>query len=786
MRSPWVFSLTLLVATSASAQAPASEDHARLQKWRFRTEPVAVPAGGLAWSFGGASWMFESGRFWLQEPTSGGAVTGLVFEGSGRFRLAVPDAIELAQLRRFAERPGLAGLDEPFSSLVLRTSGELPLKGGQIPPIPPANAFAPNPLARERHEIWLLRQLHDADARVLAALGDPGDLYLRADMKTAGLGWLAFDYDGRRLEEIRVESYHAGTTMIETWLALDRPEERDARGRPASEARPAVDIEHVDIAADLTQAGRDGGWVRGRFRAGVRAVPNATAQGARTVQLFLTPRAKVTAVSENGRPLTFLRDHVGGRTSSLDNQLYDNSLVVLLEEPLTPGTARRFDVEYEMDMLNYARGRSWYPEAEGDETQLTDVHTARLELTVRKKHEVRAMGVLQGEPADNEGNRTTSVWTSAEPVKMLTFSFAERFHEEKVQAEGLPEVICFGPRVGMSTKNKFWNVGADVANSISYFEQLLDARLPRRPLYVTGIQGGHGQSFDSFIHMGEGSFDVTSVGATELFRAHEVAHQWWGHLVGEATYRDVWLAEAFAEYSAMMFVQATMKDGPKLFQEILVAYRDQVTGSFKSDFSRFSRSGLTWLNRSAQIDRIGPIGHGWRANTGEVPIAYLSQVYTKGALVLHMLRSLLNDMTRNDQVFIGVLRDFVRTHRGGHASTRDFEAALANRVPAEWSWFFDQWVYANAIPTYRWRSDIAAAPNDKGQYTVALTVRQSDVPPGFKMPVPVTVEFPGGKTGRLRVLVDEPEETFTLSFPEKPKGLTFNPDSEVLSRTKRD
>lgn len=50
------------------------------------------------------------------------------------------------------------------------------------------------------------------------------------------------------------------------------------------------------------------------------------------------------------------------------------------------------------------------------------------------------------------------------------------------------------------------------------------------------------------------------------------------HLVGETTYRDVWLAEAFAEYSAMMFVQATMKDGPKLFQEILAAYRDEVSG----------------------------------------------------------------------------------------------------------------------------------------------------------------------------------------------------------------
>src|SRR5437763_14594575 len=115
--------LLLTLALPAAAQTAQSlrDDYDRLQHWRFRTEPVAVPAGGLTWTVEGATWRFESGRFWLEEPTSGGAVTGVVFEGKGRFQMAVPDAAELVQLRRFAKRPDLAAVDEGFSALVLRT-----------------------------------------------------------------------------------------------------------------------------------------------------------------------------------------------------------------------------------------------------------------------------------------------------------------------------------------------------------------------------------------------------------------------------------------------------------------------------------------------------------------------------------------------------------------------------------------------------------------------------------------------------------------------------------------
>jgi hypothetical protein len=780
----------LALARASDAADPATAvraDYETLLQGRYATTAQPVPAAGLRWSFEGASWTLESGSLWLAEPSSSGAVTGLVFEGKGRFHLDVPDATELAQLRRFTRRPALGALEATFSSFVLRLSGPLPF-GLEARPV---TSFAPLKLALDRHQQWRVERWFDADARLAAALATPGDSYLRMEMKTEDFEWLTFEYDGRRMEEIRVASYNATYSWEEAWLGLDRPSERDPRGRPASPPRQALDLLHVDLAVDLTRAGRDKGWMAGRFQARLRLLPTAgVAPGSRALQLRLHPLAKVTSVREGGHELTYLRDALGKRDRHLDDRLYDESLLILLDEPLAPGAERRLEVDYELEIRNYAAGRLWYPSAEGEEAILADPHTARLELTVRSRHEARAMGRRsEGEGGGKEGQET-SVWIVDEPTKMLSFVYAaEKFHETRLAPDtatgGGLEVVCFGERVGMSTEGKFFNVGADVANSLRYFEQLFAQPLSRRPFYVTSIDGFHGQSFESFLELSQGSFWAESPGATELFRAHEVAHQWWGHLVGAASYRDVWLGEAFAEYSAMMFVEAAVAGGPKVFREILRAHADEVTGSLKSGFSKFARPGVSLVNR-AYGDRIGPIGLGWRANTGEVRTAYSSQVYNKGSLVLHMLRRLVGDLTQSDRAFGDILRDFLAHHRGGLASTADFEAAVARRVPADWSWFFDEWVRGTEIPTYRWRYEIVAGTNDRGQYLAQLQVSQRDAPPGFKMSVPVEAELADGTTARTRVMVDKSDQLFTLTFPKRPKSITFNPEGEVLARTKHD
>src|SRR5438445_10059004 len=65
--------------------------------------------------------------------------------------------------------------------------------------------------------------------------------------------------------------------------------------------------------------------------------------------------------------------------------------------------------------------------------------------------------------------------------------------------------------------------------------------------------------------------------------SHEVAHQWWGHTVGWASYRDQWMSEGFAELSASLFIQ-TIEKNPQEFIKFWSDERDLLTEKSRLGF----------------------------------------------------------------------------------------------------------------------------------------------------------------------------------------------------------
>lgn len=762
---------TLFVAPSG---ADPLEDYTRLRTWVYSAIPSPVPAGGVSWSRDTATWSLASGRFWVQEATADGTVSGLVFEGEGRFTMEIPDRFELAQLRRFRRDGELDRLTFRFTKMVMRGSSlaDLPL-----PLTAPADVTV-HDLARDRHEFWLEQYLVDADARVVEALLNPGAEYLHADMLTDEDDWVVYDYDTHRLEEIGVRTWVRRDSVVGSWISLDRPEERRPDGRPAGEEEWPLDLEHLDVTARVGGMGKRGGYRKTDFSATVRFA--ARQDGLRALRLSLHPLARVDRVTDaSHRELPFVRDNIGARSRAFDKRLHNPQLTIFLAEPATAGQALVLIVDYALEISNFVSGADWYPTFHPSGRGLTDLHTARIAVTAPDDIEVRAMGIKEAETG--EGKLQTTVFRVDRPARMVTFTTARRLIEERHDLVGLPTVVVFGSDYSMS-ENMLHDTGADIVSSLNYFQELFDAKLPGDELRAAMIAGSHGQAFDGMLHLSEYS-GVESSATVPFFRAHEVAHQWWGHLVGWKSYRDQWLSEGFAEYSAMLYMAASLDNGERLFHEALQVTRDELTGSLKTAFSRFSRPGQTLLNARA-VGRIGPIGHGFRANVGESPGAYFSLAYNKGAYVLHMLRTIMRSLTGNDETFFAVLRDFVTTYQGDAASTEDFQRIVAKHAPADWSWFFDQWVYGADIPTYEWDWK-TGAKTPEGKTEIVLRVRQSDVPPGFKMLVPVRVELPGGRGGEMPVMIDEPEEELTIALPAAPKSVELNPDHAVLARVTR-
>ena len=775
--------LLAAAAPSATAVTPevAVEDYGRLLAWQFSETVAPVPEEGFSFAVDAATFQLTSGTVQAMAPTADGLVSGFVFEGQGSFRLEVPHEIEQENLARLSGQPLADAYETSFQRLLLRTTGD---QAARLAAAVGAadRAYGPHAWARKTHQRWMEKQGIDVDARVVCGLLTADDLYLRAEMDTGGEP-LTFTYDALAREELQLDVFR-NHRFTERWVSLDRAADRRADGSPSGERNGVVDVEHVDVTVDLTGKTRSirTGASRTLVRevglvADVRFVPRR--EGLQAIGWSLSSFAEVESVhDEAGNELAFLRDQVGKRTNDLDNDRWDDSLVVLFPEPLAAGEPVKLRFAYNQEMPNYAPGRSWYPGLPDD---FNDRHSIVMTIHNHQRHRVRAAGEMVSEEV-GDGVRTT-VWEIDRQAKMVSFTYGDDFVEKELEVEGVPKVVSFGPQV-----SKGWggsmikNVGVDVVNSLQFFQWLLDDELPYPEIQITGIAAYHGQAFDGFLHAADATYQSESPGASEMFRAHETAHLWWGHRIGWKSYRDQWLSESLAQYTAMMFVEATMKNGRREMEDILDEFTKSIRGQLS--LSKYARPGLGGLDLDQRDrDRLGPICLGYRAATAEMPYGYTAQVYYRGPLVLHMLREVLAGLGQGDDYFVAVLRRFVAEYSGKDASTEDFVAVVNEVVPGDWSFFFDQWLCGVEEPSYRW--NYRTSKGGDGGWVIDLDVEQRDVSDDFVMPVPVSIDLGGGRTARYTALMDAAEKSFQIPVPEKPKKVELAPGHSLLAKVEK-
>jgi peptidase M1-like protein len=405
----------------------------------------------------------------------------------------------------------------------------------------------------------------------------------------------------------------------------------------------------------------------------------------------------------------------------------------------------------------------WFPRY-GSPPQAADVD---LTFHTPKRYHFAAIGHLADSRED--GDVVTTHWVTERPADQVCFNLGE-FEELRIAQPGVPPVtvqingdahrqlgqLLFGQR------DPGGDVGHDVASSLGFFSSMYGPAL-FQSYYATEIPFSYGQAFPGLVYFSVGTFQtVDESGGQEMFRAHEMAHQWWGIGVEPAGYRDAWMSEGFAEFSGLWFMQVRLRDNDKFFKKL-----------------KASRHDIRSRRNDAQ-----PIALGYRVgDVGGLPGDYQTIIYDKGAWVLHMLRNLMLDLrTMNEDAFRATMQDFYQRYRGGRASTRDFQRVVEEHMGMSMEWFFDEWVNGSAIPTYilSWKAE----PADSGRYTLHLRVRQEDAPDSFIMPVPLEMVFADSSRARVRVNVRGPSVEATLLVPAEPKRLELNPLESVLAEVK--
>lgn len=528
--------------------------------------------------------------------------------------------------------------------------------------------------------------------------------------------------------------------------------------------------------------------------------------GERVLSFDLLPFLRVSKVNFEGQEIDFVQE----------NRKSDGSFFVITPEPLTKGQKYKLTVEYQGDKVVTDAGNgnffisartSWYPSANAFEDRAT------FDLTFKfpKQFTLVSVGKLVDEqPATGLKDYLTSHWVAEVPLAVAGFNIAiykkkeefdttTKYNIEGYATSELPSSLLFTVKQGSGntpntmvdrevsgiTPTRLLDKGIiETKNSIRLFSAFF-GELPYGRLAITQQpQMNFGQSWPTLIYLPLISF-MDSTQRKELYQRntaslegfiaevtpHEVAHQWWGHIVGWASYHDQWLSEGFADFSASLYLQYNYPLDK--YHHFWKVHHDNIVD--KTPYGK-------------RYNDVGPIWMGFRLNTPKTPGTYNRIAYPKGAYILHMIRWMMfDDRNGGDKNFREMMHDFVKTYYNKVASTEGFQKIVEKHMSSnmdldgnkKMDWFFRQYVYGIDLPSYQFEYSLTEAG---GKTVVDGKLTQSGVSDNFKMPVPLYGEV-DGKIIRLGDIAITGNSTLPIKteLPANTKKLMINFNYDVLA-----
>jgi aminopeptidase N len=228
---------------------------------------------------------------------------------------------------------------------------------------------------------------------------------------------------------------------------------------------------------------------------------------------------------------------------------------------------------------------------------------------------------------------------------------------------------------------------------------------------------------------------------------HEIAHQWFGNAVTEATWDDAWLSEGITTYFTMLFIENEY--GNAEYEKEIVKAKEAVFKMSKKlpDFSIVSP-------RSAEKEEV-----------------VSSLTYQKGAWILHMLRDLVGD---ND--FKKGIRAYYSKYFNLNASTDEFRMEMEKASGKDLKLFFKQWLYQPINPALNglWEYDAKSK-----KITIQLTQNGDFL---FNLPVEIAYYKKGVAVPKiLKINLSKKQQTQTFRIGEEPDKLEIDPRNVLLS-----
>jgi hypothetical protein len=711
---------------------------------------------------------------------SSGALAGLLFEGNAHVRFSPRHALERQQMHRFTGDSVFAGnvstilwrfVNSPFGK---RTSGG-------------ADAHGVNMRA---HTGWPWQKLPRAPTQTSSNAAVLPGLLQKDLLQRRGFNLAAYLLSSRHARQpsefvaCAFVSNEPRPTSPPIYLYLYEPRAHESieflQYLPQALGHPFYTVCSYPLGDYFAAAPEDSlrltkynGWVElnpnGRVTADMGVDIFTARQNPATLFFQLAPDLAVTRItSEFGDTLDFVQEKK------------ENGLTVFVPEAVSRLDTIRLLFHYDGKILEKNEsGILFLKETVFWVPHLDYLRRAVYRVIFKYPRALRVLGIGHLAREWEEGEYRLSYYIESFAAKAASFCLG-KFDSDTLLVDGLPRLEIHSTSYRSPQQRR--HVAADIANSLFLFNQLL-ATYPAPMLRVVEAPGFTSHGFPGLVTLSWVGFQTHLSGILEALRSHEVAHQWFGNAIGWATYRDQWLSEAFAEYLGALYVEWVRQDRDS-FEHLLQSWRDDLLEGGNVGVSLgFKRFGLSKeaLKKGEGL-AAGPLAMGVRLGQKQA-LDYYLQTYLKGAYLLHSLRWLLRDLeTGSDAKFWQFLADFASTYWGADPSTQDLQKIAEKHFEGSLDWFFKQWIYGMAIPTYRWQYRVVQG--DSGN-KVEISVQQEEVPPDFRMPVPVAVEYADGTrvTRRLWVARDGGNHIFPPRASSV-KRVVFNEGNAVLCRMK--
>lgn len=394
----------------------------------------------------------------------------------------------------------------------------------------------------------------------------------------------------------------------------------------------------------------------------------------------------------------------------------------------------------------------WFPCHDSPNEQLM----SELIVTVDKDYQVCSNGALVSTEQTDDG-RTRWHWLQDKPhstyLVMLVIG--------KFSVIGLGDASWRRPDLPLTVyapigfTDRVAESFASTPAMITFFEERFDEPFPwakYSQLLVRRFSAGAMENTSATtFNQGLGlSGDVDSI------ISHELTHQWFGDLVAYKSWEHLWLGEGWATFGEALW--AEHKGGEAGGRD---AYYREI----------YNQLAATRINTTYAPDFAGLASKLY--SDPDENFYKPNNPYSKGALVLHMLRLRLGD-----EVFFKAVAEYIDRFKFKAVETDDFRRVLEDVSGQSLERFFRQWVVQPGMP----RLDVDV---DWDEAASELSVRAEQTQkidadnPAYAFTLPLYVEFEDGSGRFVYLPMDARVAEGSFHLDEAPADVSVDPNVRV-------